>query len=45
MLGRGFNNRPVHVVCAPKAELLFIVTVYVPGTDVWDDVFRARRQL
>lgn len=38
------NNRPVHVVCAPKDEYLAIITVYVPTVDKWEPGFKARRK-
>ena len=43
MLGTGEAGRKIHVVCAPRAEYLAIITAYVPETDEWDSGFRIRR--
>ncbi|MBI3958387.1 MAG: DUF4258 domain-containing protein [Chloroflexi bacterium] len=43
MSGVGQNARPVHVVCAPKAEYLAIITAYLPAPERWDAEFRRRR--
>jgi hypothetical protein len=42
LVGRGLSNRPLHVVCAPKHDLLVIITVYVPDSDEWDAAFKRR---
>ena len=43
MLGHGNDRRPIHVVCAPKAEYLAIITAYLPSPDAWINDFRTRR--
>jgi hypothetical protein len=43
ILGWGNQNRPIHVVCSPKPEILFIITVYVCDPDRWDETFTRRR--
>ena len=43
MLGHGDDGRPVHVVCAPKAEYLAIITAYLPSPDAWAGDFRTRK--
>jgi hypothetical protein len=44
MRGHGDDRRPIHVVCAPKAEYLAIITAYLPSPDAWADDFRTRKQ-
>jgi hypothetical protein len=43
LLGHGTGNRPLHVVCAPKAEYLAIITAYLPNSDQWEDNWRTRK--
>jgi len=43
LLGEGEGHRPIHVVCAPKADYLAIITAYVPSADEWDVSYRQRR--
>jgi len=38
------ENRPVHVVCAPKEEYLAIITVYIPSLEKWETDFKTRRK-
>lgn len=45
MLGQGNDRRLIHVVCAPKAEYLAIITAYLPSLDAWTDDFRTRKHL
>lgn len=42
MLGRGRDDRAIHVVCAPKSEYLAIITAYLPDPDQWTPDFRGR---
>jgi hypothetical protein len=42
ILGRGIADRPVHVVCSPKADFLAIITAYLPGRNEWSDDFTVR---
>jgi len=44
LLGHGNERRPIHVVCAPKAEYLAIITAYLPSPDAWTDDFRTRKE-
>lgn len=37
------ENRVMHVVCAPKAEYLAIITAYLPAPDQWSSDFKVRR--
>jgi hypothetical protein len=43
LLGYGTHNRPLHVVCAPKAEYLAIITAYLPNSDQWEADWRTRK--
>ena len=43
LLGYGAGARPLHAVCAPKAEYLAIITAYLPGSDQWEDNWRTRK--
>jgi len=43
LLGEGTDHRPLHVVCAPKAEYLAIITAYLPSRDQWEDDMRTRK--
>ncbi len=42
LLGFGDENRPVHVVCAPKDDYLAIITAYLPDVDEWSPDYRER---
>lgn len=42
MLGRTLDNRPLHVVCAPKDEYLAVITAYIPDQAQWSEDFRKR---
>ena len=42
ILGRGIEDRPIHVVCSPKPDFLAIITAYLPNQDEWSDDFRVR---
>jgi len=44
LLGVGSDDRPVHVVCAPKSDYLAIITAYVPARDEWTDGYRVRKK-
>jgi hypothetical protein len=37
------ENRVVHVVCAPKAGYLAIITAYLPASDQWSSNYKVRR--
>lgn len=38
------QQRPIHVLCAPKEEYLAIITAYVPSVDKWESDFKTRRK-
>jgi len=42
LLGFGDENRPVHVVCAPKDDYLAIITAYLPDINEWSPDYRER---
>jgi hypothetical protein len=42
LLGYGSGNRPIHVVCSPKADFLAIITAYLPSPHEWSDDFKVR---
>lgn len=42
LLGRGRNERPIHIVCAPKDEYLAVITAYIPDEAQWAKDFRTR---
>jgi hypothetical protein len=44
ILGKGMDNRPIHIVCSPKDEYLAIITAYLPSEDEWTDDFRLRKK-
>src|SRR5271165_6945723 len=39
MLGTGDSKRAVHVVCAPKADYLAVITAYLPEEREWNPDF------
>lgn len=43
MLGFDERGRALHVVCAPKAEYLAVITAYRPAADLWSDDFKRRK--
>jgi hypothetical protein len=45
ILGYGFNHRPVHVVCAPKADYLAVITAYLPSGDKWESDWQTRKEV
>ena len=42
ILGFGQENRPIHVVCAPKPDFLAIITTYLPDQIQWSADFTKR---
>ena len=44
LLGISAQNRPLHVVCAPKEGYLAIITAYIPALEKWEAGFRTRRK-
>lgn len=43
LLGYGEEDRPIHVVCAPKDDFLAIITVYLPDKGRWESDWKTRR--
>jgi hypothetical protein len=44
ILGYGLDNRPIHIVCAPKADFLAVITAYLPDAEEWYEDFRKRKK-
>jgi hypothetical protein len=44
MLGWGEGDRPLHVVCAPKADYLAVITTYLPSSTQWEPDWQTRRK-
>ena len=44
ILGWSEESRPLHVVCAPKAEYLAVITAYLPSPHQWESDWRTRRK-
>jgi hypothetical protein len=42
ILGCGKEGRSIHIVCAPKAEYLSIITAYIPDAGRWSHDLRVR---
>ena len=42
ILGHGDDDRLIHVVCAPKADYLAVITAYIPDAGEWSEDFRVR---
>jgi hypothetical protein len=42
IFGRGDDNRPIHIVCAPKENYLAVITAYVPDAREWTENFTKR---
>lgn len=42
ILGRGDDNRAIHLVCAPRADYLAVITAYIPDSEEWSEDFRVR---
>lgn len=44
ILGRGDENRAIHVVCSPKEDYLAIITAYLPDPGEWSSDFKKRKK-
>ena len=46
VLGLTSNGKSLHIVVAidKKIDMLWIITVYIPSLDRWEDGFRSRRK-
>jgi ethanolamine utilization protein EutP (predicted NTPase) len=42
LLGFGDQERPIHVVCAPREDYLAIISAYLPDVHEWSSDFRKR---
>lgn len=42
LVGFGDEQRPIHVVCAPKSDYLAIITAYLPDQSEWINNFKMR---
>ena len=42
LLGYGDQDRPIHVVCAPRDDYLAIITTYLPDPQEWSGDFQKR---
>jgi hypothetical protein len=38
------DERPLHVVCAPKDDYLAIITAYLPSSQEWADNYKKRKE-
>ena len=45
VLGYASNQRPIHAVVAvdERESMLWVITVYIPSTDEWDEGFNRRK--
>lgn len=43
LLGRGDDNRAIHVVGSPKDDYLAIITAYLPNPAEWEDGLKKRK--
>ena len=44
VLGKGKNNRNMHVVCAVGQEFVSMITAYYPDDDMWEKDMKTRRE-
>jgi hypothetical protein len=42
ILGKGHDERAIHIVCSPKAEFLAIITAYIPDPNEWSKDYNVR---
>ena len=35
------DSKPIHTVCGVGDGKLWVITAYIPGTDKWEDDFKA----
>lgn len=43
ILGVTINGKPLHVVCAPVDDMLWIITAYYPDTNTFENDFKTRK--
>lgn len=44
VLGWGEEDRPIHVVCAPKLGYLAVITAYLPSPRQWERDWQTRKK-
>ena len=44
MFGFPRTKRPVHAVCLPREEFLWIITAYIPKEGKWEKDFKTRKR-
>ncbi len=44
ILGQGIEDRPIHVVCAPKLDYLAVITAYLSSLNQWRSDWQTRRE-
>ena len=44
VLGTTLLNIPLHIVCAISENVLWIITVYFPDNNKWEDNFKKRKE-
>jgi len=44
MFGFSSTGRPVHVVCSPRDEFLWVITTYLPKEEKWEKDFKTRKR-
>ena len=44
LLGFHSKKRPIHVVCSPKEDYLFIITAYIPSDEEWEKDYKKRKK-
>ena len=43
LIGKGLEERALHVVCSPKEDYLAVITTYLPSADEWEADSRTRK--
>ena len=43
ILGNDLNERPLHIVCGLGKNKVWLVTVYIPNLDEWEDDLKTRK--
>lgn len=44
ILGIAENHNPLHIVCGLGKNKVWVVTVYIPDTEEWEDDLKTRRR-
>jgi len=45
MFRYSIEDRPLHVVCAPKVDYLAIITAYIPSMEEWEENYTKRKKI